>query len=101
MRPGEDVVDNEGAIRPLEDNGFRMSPTEPYAGIVFPSNPPTKELYGVDHVHVDDIATRESAGLRGVDYITINLKSVNDRIAADIAHNIAVRELTAERSTTL
>jgi hypothetical protein len=80
------VVERDGSVRPFIDTGFRMGPTEPDPYMPRP-NPPTMRLY--DHVHADDIATREeSRGLRGVFYITVDSDAVEDRMLQDISCNI-------------
>jgi len=63
-----------------------MPVTEPFVYVPRVS-PPVKSL--LDHVHSDDIATREeSNGLRGVFYITVDEASARARIFADIQRNI-------------
>jgi hypothetical protein len=49
-------------------------------------------LWDFDHVHVEDIATRTGAHIRGLDYITINYNKAEARIRGDIQFNIAMRE---------
>jgi hypothetical protein len=79
--------DDDGAVRPTKDTGFRMPPRETVA-YVPKRNPPTKVL--PDHIHEDDILIRTPArGLLGVNYITINQESAEERITNDIKRNIA------------
>jgi hypothetical protein len=87
------VVAGDGSISPLVDTGFRFQPSEPTV-YVPRQNPPAPQLY--DHVHSDDIATREESSLRGVFFITVNAKAIGDRIVDDIARNILVRRTQEE-----
>ena len=85
----------DGSVRPTTDTGFRMASQEPFV-YVPRQNPPVKQL--LDHVHVDDIATREESSLRGVFYITLNQPASEARIMDDIARNITVRRGKGSRT---
>lgn len=70
-RPGQDIVERDGSVRPIEDTGFRMKPqvTKPY---IRQPNPPEKPLVDIETVHEDDIIEKESTGIRGINYITVD-----------------------------
>jgi hypothetical protein len=68
----------DGSVSPTVDTGFRMPPTEPFTYTPRP-NPPTKELWDIDTVHEDDITSKESTGIRGINFITIDVAKARAR----------------------
>ena len=77
-RPGHDQVERDGSVRPVEDTGFRFKPRETKPCVRIP-NPPEKPLVDIETVHEADITKRESTGIRGIDYITINADAARAR----------------------
>lgn len=89
MNPRQDVIESDGSVRPYNDTGFRMLPTESTTYSPRP-NPPQPRT--IDCLHMDDVkTTTPSSRLRGVNYITIDFDKVNQRHLNDIRRNIRVR----------
>jgi hypothetical protein len=83
QRPGHDVVERDGSVRPLEDTGFRAQPTEPFT-YVPRENPVKKSIWDIDTVNEGDITSRTLTRLRGVNYITINTEKARQRRSNEI-----------------
>jgi hypothetical protein len=88
VNPRQDVTESDGSVRPYNDTGFRMPPTESTTYSPRP-NPPQPRT--IDCLHMDDVkTTTPSSRLRGVNYITIDFDKVNQRHLNDIRRNIRV-----------
>lgn len=90
MQPRLDVIAEDGSVSPVEDTGFRMTPTAPPSYTPRP-NPPTKEIWEIETVHEDDITSKTSSGIRGLNYITIDTAKAKQRRTDDVANNIKTR----------
>ena len=89
MNPRQDVIESDGSVRPYNDTGFRMPPTE---STTYSPRPNPPQLRTIDCLHMDDVkTTTPSSRLRGVNYITIDFDKVNQRHLNDIRRNIRVR----------
>ena len=68
----------DGSVRPTIDTGYRFhgEPAKPY---IRRENPPTKELWSINTVHEDDIKSKESTGIRGINFITIDVQKAQRR----------------------